>query len=173
MRLYGDNEITYNKLSKTLDPFARINKALDYKGVMAINKIFANSKRTAKHIALVYKRNATVIYPGFEFDINSEENITEQKKHFLYIGRIEKVKNIDIAIKCFKAFLEGSNDKSIKFLIAGKGSYQNNIAEFINKENMSENVKILGYISEEEKINYIKSAYSLISIADKEPFEAA
>ena len=168
VRLYGSDECTYKKLQKTIDPIARYTMHLERYGISKVDKIFANSCRTQAHIKLVYNRESSVIYPCSPVDMIQSRN--KNKKHFFYIGRIEKPKNIDIAIRCFKKFLDKSDDKSIKFFIAGKGRYENYIKSYIEKMDISNNVKMLGYITDEEKNNYIENAYALISIAEREPF---
>jgi len=168
VRLYGSDEPTYKKLSKTIDPIARYTMKLDRYGVSKVDKIFANSKRTQAHVKLVYGRDSKVIYPCSNVD--TMQSLNKNKKHFFYVGRIEKAKNIDIAILCFKNFLDMSDDKSIKFFIAGKGRYENYIKNYIKKINVSNSVEMLGYITDEQKYNYIKYSYALISIADREPF---
>ncbi len=168
VRLYGSDEDSYNKLSKTLDPIARATMKLDKYGVSNVDYIFTNSVRTQKHVETVYNRESVVVYPCSDYD--SVQSCDQDKKHFLHIGRIEKPKNIDIAINAFQRFLSISDDKSVQFLIAGKGRYEKYISEHIDKLNLQNNVKILGYISEEQKHDYIESAYAIVSIADKEPF---
>ncbi len=168
VRLYGSDVAAYKKLAKTIDPIARATMKLDKHGVSNVGYIFANSCRTSEHVMTVYARESTVVYPCTDYD--SVQSYAKDKKHFLCIGRIEKPKNIDIAINAFKKFLETSEDKSVEFIIAGKGRYEKQIAEHIAKRGLAGSVKMLGYISEEQKHEYISKAYALISLADNEPF---
>ncbi len=171
VRLYGSDEQMYKKLTKTLDWVARETMRLDKYGISKIDFILANSKRTQKHVAIVYGRESTVVYPCGDYDsVQNNSSNAKDKKYFLHIGRIEKPKNIDIAINAFKKFLEAGCDKSVEFIIAGKGRHEKYIAEHIEKLGLNGNVKMLGYISDEQKNDYITQAYSLISIADREPF---
>lgn len=168
VRLYGSDEKTYRKKMKTLDPFARWSINLDKQGVAKIDKVFANSIRTANQIESVYGKKADVIYPGVPIEKTSWRK--EQAKYFFYIGRIEKPKNLESALLAFKNMLEKTNRRDIKFVIAGKGSYEENIKEYIKNIGISENVKMTGFISEDKKNEYIRQSYALVSVSRKEPF---
>ncbi len=168
VRLYGYDDKSYKKLQKTWDIIARYTMHLDRLGVSKIDYIMSNSIRTKEAVKRVYNRDAQVIYPC----ISDTENIIpiNKSQHFLYIGRIEKPKNIDSAILAFKSLLEKIDDKNLKFIIAGKGRYEKYLKDFVKKINLENNIIFKGFVSEEEKKELLNKSYAMIMPAVNEPF---
>lgn len=167
VRLYGYDEKSYSKKAKTLDIVSRYTIMLDRYGVSKIDYIFANSIRTKEHIKRVYLKDTEVIYPGIK---NISIINRREPKHFCYIGRIEKPKNLDNAIIAFNDFIKRNLDGKLKFMIAGRGRYEKKLKNLIKKLRISDRVVFLGYISEEEKRNLLSKSYALIMPAINEPF---
>ncbi len=168
VRLYGYDKKSYEKLKHTLDPIAQLTMYIDKKAIKSIDYIIANSIRTKNHIKTVYNRDAEVIYPCISNDISYIP--INNSKHFLYIGRIEKNKNLDNAIFAFKDFIYKAKNNDIKFIIAGKGRYKESIEQLVYKLNMQKNIIIKGFVSEEEKKELLNNSYALIMPAINEPF---
>ncbi len=166
VRLYGHDKASFEKSKKTLDIVAIITKIYDFNGVRNIDYIFANSKRTQKHIKTVYGRDSKVIYPAI-MHIEIEKS---KPKHFFYVGRIEKPKNIENAILAFDKLIKNDKYKNIKFFIAGSGRNIENIKKLINSLDINNNVILTGFITDEEKFNYLKESYCLLMPAIYEPF---
>ena len=168
VRLYGYDDKSYKKLQKTWDIIARYTMHLDRLGVSKINYIMSNSIRTKETVKRVYNREAEVIYPC----ITDTENIIPINKgnHFVYIGRIEKPKNLENAIIAFKSFIEKIEDKELKFIIAGKGRHGNYLKKLTEKLNMNNNIIFKGFVSDEEKKELLNKSYALIMPAVNEPF---
>lgn len=166
VRLYGHDVASFEKSKKSLDIVAIITKIYDFNGVRNIDHIFANSKRTQNHIKTVYGRASKVIYPAI-MHIEIEKS---KPKHFFYVGRIEAPKNIENAILAFDKLIKNDKYKDIKFFIAGSGRNIDNIKKLINSLNINNNVILTGFITDEEKFNYLKESYCLLMPAIYEPF---
>ncbi|EKV56303.1 mannosyltransferase [Brachyspira hampsonii 30446] len=168
VRLYGYDDESYKKLQNTWDIIARYTMHLDRLGIEKINYIMSNSIRTKEAVKRVYDREAEVIYPC----ISDAENIMtiNKGKHFLYIGRIEKPKNLEKAIIAFKSFIEKIEDKELKFIIAGKGRHENYLKKLTEKINMHNNIIFKGFVTDEEKRELMNKSYALIMPAVNEPF---
>ena len=130
VRLYGSDDKSYKKLQKTWDIIARWTMRLDKLGVEKIDYIIANSERTKNTIKRVYNRDAKVIYPCITQNNIMPINLSE---HFIYIGRIEKPKNLENAIISFKKLIEKINDKDLKFIIAGKVRHEKKLKNLSKK----------------------------------------
>ena len=167
VRLYGYDDKSYQKLQKTLDIIARLTMHFDKLGVEKIDYIIANSIRTKNAIKRVYGREAKVIYPCIAQNNIMPINISE---HFIYIGRIEKPKNLKNAIISFKKLLEKTDNKNLKFIIAGKGRYEKYLKNFVNNLGINNNIIFKGYVSEEEKKDLLNKSYALVMPAVNEPF---
>ena len=168
VRLYGYDDESYKRLQKTFDIIARYTMHLDRLGVSKIDYIISNSIRTKEGIKKIYNREAGVIYPFITSNIDFMG--IKKSEHFLYIGRIEKPKNIENALSAFKILLENIDNKDLKFIIAGKGRYEKYLKNFVKKINLEENIIFKGFVSEEEKKELLNKSYALVMPAINEPF---
>ena len=168
VRLYGYDDESYKRLQKTFDIIARYTMHLDRLGVSKIDYIISNSIRTKEGIKRVYNREAGVIYPCITSNIDFMG--IKKSEHFLYIGRIEKPKNIENALSAFKILLENIDNKDLKFIIAGKGRYEKYLKNFVKKINLEENIIFKGFVSEEKKKELLNKSYALVMPAINEPF---
>ena len=148
VRLYGSDDKSYKRLQKTWDIIARWTMRLDKLGVKKIDYIIANSERTKNAIKRVYNRDAKVIYPCI-----TQNDIMPigESEHFIYVGRLEKPKNLENGIIAFKKLLENIEDKNLKFIIAGKGRHEKKLKNLAKKIGIEKNMIFKGYVSDEEK----------------------
>ena len=79
----------------------------------------------------------------------------KNNKHALAVGRLEKVKGFDLLIASWKNI--GAN-----LVIIGSGKERNKLNELIEKNNLSEKVKIIDAVKKEELLNYYQDAFVLI-----------
>lgn len=70
------------------------------------------------------------------------------------VGRIVKRKALDVIINAIKFI----NNKNIKFYIMGDGPERENLEKLVEKQNLQNNIKFLGFVSTEEKYSYIQAA---------------
>lgn len=89
------------------------------------------------------------IKPNFTYDISAQ--IGGYREYYLYIGRVEKIKGLDILIN---AFAELPNEKIV---IAGTGSQ---LEEY--KKIATNNVKFVGFLDRNELIKYLLKAKAII-----------
>jgi len=66
--------------------------------------------------------------------------------------------------------LEKTDDKNLKFIIAGKGRYEKYLKNLVNNLGINNNIIFKGYVSEEEKRNLLNKSYALVMPAVNEPF---
>lgn len=91
-----------------------------------------------------------------------------EKKYILYIGRIEKRKNISGIIKIFKLLKERYAIPH-KLILAGPFGYGYNFKK-LQREIEDSEIDYLGYVSEERKYNLLKNADLFIFIPFYEGF---
>lgn len=80
----------------------------------------------------------------------------EDDGYAFYFGRLIKEKGIFTLLEAFK----GLKDK--KLLIAGDGPDLEKIKEYLNKNNMQENVKLLGYIDSDKVKEYVRKSRFIV-----------
>ena len=167
VRLYGSDDKSYKRLQKTWDIIARWTMRLDKLGAEKIDYIIANSFRTKNAIKRVYDRDAKVIYPCI-----TQNDIMPigESEHFIYVGRLEKPKNLENGIIAFKKLIDNIEDKNLKFIIAGKGRHEKKLKNLAKKIGIEKNIIFKGYISDEEKKYLLNKSYALVMPAINEPF---
>ena len=142
VRLYGNDDKSYKKLQKTWDIIARWTMRLDKLGVEKIDYIMANSERTKNAIKRVYNREAKVIYPC----ITQNDIIPIAKsEHFIYVGRLEKVKGCEYLISALKRL------KNVDYIcdIYGDGSLLGSLKELAAGD---DKIHFMGFSSEVRKL---------------------
>lgn len=105
-----------------------------------------------------------------------EKNVADIKKKYknkkiiLAVGRL-------VSYKGFKYLVESAKylDDDFIILIVGKGYEEKSLLDIISKNNLQDKVKLLGYISEQEKYDYLQACYlfCLPSITKAEAFGVA
>jgi len=82
----------------------------------------------------------------------------------LYVGRLEKYKNIHLAIRAME-FLPESY-----FYIGGIGNYDRELRDLIRKMDLEGRVKLLGFVSDAEKYRWMKTCSLFINLSSIEAF---
>lgn len=135
------------------------------------SRIISVSENTKKDLVDLYKVPAEkiqVVYEGYEknfqFPIGNSQSITRDKisKYFLFIGRIEKRKNISKVVEAFEKFKEKTR-LPYKLILAGRPGYgYESIKLKVESSKFKEDIIELGYIREEEKWELLKNAEAFI-----------
>lgn len=79
----------------------------------------------------------------------------EPKDYYVFVGRIEEIKGIDILTEAFKTLPD------IKLKIVGSGVLENKVRNRINAENIN-NIELLGYKSRDDVNKIMKNAKAII-----------
>lgn len=143
--------IIYSKIFK-ISNFMSITKEEN----IEIKKYFQNSNifNNLNPLSLKYK--------NIKYDVN-------KKKKLIFLGRINKIKNIHLSIE---AFVKANLDKNIEFDIYGIEddlSYRNYIETIIEKYKKDGfKINLLDPIDDNEKIKVISEAWCNIIISDSE-----
>lgn len=146
---------------------------LQKKAYNLCDKIIANSLNTANLVSqyLQSKEKIKIIHPGSEvFSENKIKSLKlsflekhpelESKNILLSIGRLEPKKN---HIKILEALASLKNEGAhFTYLIAGKGSEENLIRKKIETLGLNETVKLLGEVTEHEKLELLASCLFFI-----------
>lgn len=90
------------------------------------------------------------------------------KKVILFVGRLEKIKNVDFLIKCF---LRINSDDSI-LVIVGDGLQRSNLNLIVNNEASSNKVIFTGRLEGEELYSWYLLATLFVLPSEYEPFGA-
>ncbi|NCN03552.1 MAG: glycosyltransferase family 4 protein [Candidatus Pacebacteria bacterium] len=98
-------------LGHLINHFMRI---WDFEVAQRVDHFIANSQETKKRINKFYRKDSVVIYPPV--DLTEKYSPKKDEGYFLYVGRLAKSKNVDLAIKaCTNLSLQ------LKLVGSGKG----------------------------------------------------
>lgn len=107
--------------------------------------------------------NATEMVPVNEAKaakiINERHNIKPTDKVFLFVGRINALKNIFFLVDSLKVFKDKNPDIKFKMLFIGSGQDEEKLRELITKNGMSKEIILVGRITDRELLaNYYSRA---------------
>ncbi|MHB8362833.1 MAG: glycosyltransferase [Patescibacteria group bacterium] len=125
-------------------------RIIDFASAQRADYIFTISNAVSKRVKKFYRRDSVVIYPYVDTDKFIKNDKFTDGDYFLIVSRLEKYKNIDIAIKaCIKL--------KYKLKIIGDGGYKNQL-----KEISSSNIEFLGNVEDDEMIDIINGSKAVI-----------
>ncbi|GIW69819.1 MAG: glycosyl transferase [Patescibacteria group bacterium] len=129
------------------------------------NYLIANSEEVRSRIKKFYGRDAQVIYPPVEIDLNSHNKVADEKlkatldkPYFLIVSRLVAYKNIDRVIEAFK-------NLETNLLIIGTGNEEEKL-----KSLAGPNVKFLGKLDEVGKSVLMENCLGVINAVQDEDF---
>lgn len=143
------NDLRYNKLVKKAIALLLTRLRLwDVMSVSRVDKFLANSANVKAKIKKYYKRESDVIFPPVEV----EKFFFSKKKgdYFLAGGRLVPYKRFDLIVEAF-------NKLGVPVKIFGEGPE----LEILRKK-AEKNVEILGFVSEEEKVELYSKAKAFV-----------
>ncbi|MGI6423127.1 MAG: glycosyltransferase [Candidatus Dojkabacteria bacterium] len=164
-RLGGINRVLYSIYSLFMNTFVEdIWRWLDRRAAQRIDKMIAISKVVQKRIKKYYKRESDVIYPPVEVKaIQEVTKINKKENWFLYLGRVETYKGVELAIRA-------AHSARVSLKVAGIGDDLERMKELVKELNAKGYVKFLGFVSEEEKLDLLSKAKALIFPVKGEDF---
>ena len=95
-------------------------------------------------------------------DVERDDTFT-----FLYVGRFNKEKNIDLLLEYFKDF---SNGKDVKLKLIGDGPEEERVKTFIVENDLKDKVEVSGWKKRKELPLHYSSAHCFITLSDSETF---
>ena len=140
------------------DPSAYINnfiKKYIFKFILNFaDRIICNSYEFRRNLKKIFNINATVIYNPFFFNkIQNSKFFFNNKLNILSIGRLTEQKNHLCALRAIKLI---KNKIPLKYIIIGKGKLYLELKNYIKKNKLYKNVKLIGY--QKNPHNFIKKS---------------
>lgn len=133
-------------------PFSKVEGI----GLRVYKYFIVTTKETKEKILSQNKNcNITIIPNGIDIPTSYKK---KKPKHILFIGRIEiNQKGLDLLVKAYKKV---ENNISYPLIIAGSGEKKQvtDLSHMIRKLDLSEKVKLVGYVKNEKKKNLLEEA---------------
>lgn len=131
----------YGSCDVTIVPSYTIKELIEKEG-------FTNVKVVENGINLIPYEKSVPDKPSF--------NIDENDFIFLFVGRIVKEKNLEVLIRASKKIVK--EIPNAKFIIAGKGPEENYYKDLVNKEEVNNLFKFLGFVPDSKIYSLFKTA---------------
>jgi glycosyltransferase involved in cell wall biosynthesis len=156
-QLKGLNKLLFGIYSFFMDTFLEdLWKKWDRKAAQRLDNMLVISKTVKRRVKKYYDVNADVIYPPVEVEkLQEGELINRRENWFLYLGRIETYKGVELAIRACV-------DASVPLKIVGKGDDEQRMHELVKELGAKGLVRFLGFVSDQEKEELLKRARALI-----------
>ena len=130
-------------------PFLKYAKHWDFIASGRPDSYIAISTEVKKRIKKHYKKSAHIIFPPVDIKFNQSDSTT-RKKYFLYVGRLESYKRVDLLVNAF-------NEINKKLIIVGTGSELGRL-----KSKARKNIDFKGFIEESKLKKCFQEARALI-----------
>ncbi len=111
-------------------------------------------------LGIFKKEDIFVVNPGVVVEYPPEVTPLTEYPSLVYIGRLKKYKNVDIAVKAFKKVLEKFPDAI--FSIGGHGESLSQLTNLVNKLGIQKSVKLLGRVTELQKSKLYQESWVAI-----------
>lgn len=111
------------------------------------------TKDIQKHHELTNSTNTSVVYDGVH-DVMQKMPNKEKEPFFLYAGRIEYIKGLDILLHAYNTYKENVNHSYILY-VAGEIAdelFYNEITHFIDSHQLKDHVRFLGNVDKIEEL---------------------
>ena len=123
----------------------------DFTSAQNPSYIFVNSEVVKERVKKFYRRESIVLYPFVDTSLFKINSNFSYDGNFLIISRLEKYKNINLAIDVF-------NKLKLKLDIIGEGSYRKELEKISDKRY----INFLGYVKDSDLIDKINKTKALI-----------
>lgn len=106
-----------------------------------------------------------VIYNGIDIEeFTPKAEARSPQPVFAYVGRLKKYKGVDIIVRAFAAL----DHPTARLEIAGTGNHLDALQELVKSLSLGSRVRFLSYITTEDKIALLRSAWSSVLASPKE-----
>ncbi len=110
-----------------------------------------------------YTKNKKAIIPlGYNNRIKAVSALNKPKPYILYVGRLEKRKNVEKIISAFEIFKD-KTESGLSLLLVGKNGYgADDIKKKINKSKYQKYINIEGYVDDDKLCQLYSNAFCLL-----------
>jgi phosphatidylinositol alpha-mannosyltransferase len=124
-----------------------------------ITKYTSVSEPASAYVSELSGQQVNIIPNSIDLDVYSNPGArddTKKTKSIFYVGRLEQRKGVKYLIDAFQILY--SKQPEVRLVIAGDGPDREKLQEQVNELELHDAVDFVGYVSDEEKIEYLHSA---------------
>ncbi len=89
---------------------------------------------------------------------NFKNKVSSDKFRLVFLGRLVERKGCGYLLKALDKLKNDYPDIEFELIICGKGPMMQSLQDFTNNRSIKNNVRFVGFVSEEEKVKYLASA---------------
>ncbi|MDD4290417.1 MAG: glycosyltransferase family 1 protein [Patescibacteria group bacterium] len=174
------HDLAYEYYPKYYSFLQKLSLKLGAKNLRYANAIISPSIATKNDIIKFYEINEdkiVVVPHGIDFEkygnINDNKEVLNKfnlQNYFVYMGRLETKKNIESLIDFYDNYCCEFGSHYDLVLIGKPGYGYDKIESRINNSKFKNYIKILGYVSENEKIQILKNSSMYLNFSNFEGF---
>ncbi|HUR64106.1 MAG TPA: glycosyltransferase family 4 protein [Candidatus Thermoplasmatota archaeon] len=154
-------------------------KRLDRWAVGRAAHIISISEWTQAQVKAIYGRDSTVIYPGIDTAaILAVDSAAARRKLgltnetvYLSVSKLHARKRIDRIIEVFAE--RAAADLTARLYIAGLGPEEQSLKALAAASPVADRIRFLGYVSDEERLAWLRASQVFLFMAIDEPFGIA
>lgn len=141
-------------------PVEMITLLFNRNSAQHFDHITAVSDAAAYHVSKITDREISIVPNGIDLkkfnpDKTDEyDGFSDDKKTIVYIGRLEKRKGVEYLLKAYRLLKQ--KHPNIELVVCGEGPRKQNLQEYVDRYDL-EDVTFPGFISEEDKLQMLKS----------------
>jgi glycosyltransferase involved in cell wall biosynthesis len=109
-----------------------------------------------------------VVYPGVDTAWYCPDRRIPRERHptFLYLGRLKRYKGVETAVRAVA--LLRARGLAVRLQIAGEGSDRGRLERLVGRLGLGEQVRFVGFVSEEDKRDLLRRAWAVVLPSAKE-----
>ena len=153
----------------SLTPFARAMFSLIFNLPQAVIAMSPAVKDFLLEKNIVKSEKIKFVYNPVLLSTNNEYTKDNDKVRFVFVGRLEEVKNPVGLLRAFHGLL--SDHLDVQLIYVGEGSQRKEIEDYINLNNINKYVSCVGFCSSPERI--IHSCHVVVQPSHSEGFSLA
>jgi len=141
-----------------------IIKNIIKRNLLAANTIFADGLQLSNDVQKITKKHCEFLATSRKLPEPkiSDRLVDEKKENFLFVGRLEVVKGIDVLLEAMRLLVIEEQNKNINLYLFGVGSEKEKIIETIKNYKLEKNIHLKGYASAQDVSNYLSVCRCLI-----------
>jgi len=145
-RTHIEHGVDYVKLNtKRKNMIARLYDQIFGRLVFRLSDQIIGVSEACTHFANKFSRKkTTAIYRGVEFHPKSKNTKKNNKIHIGFVGRLAKLKGVDILLKAIKE-LKKEKKYNFNLQIVGDGEEKNNLKNYVQKNNLTDQVQFFWF----------------------------
>lgn len=131
------------------------------KVIKSAHRVFSNSLYLKGEVKRMFNRDAELLYASRILPLDTPEaRINKDIINFLFIGRYEKVKGLDVLLKAFRMLV--NEKKGVYLYVFGGGELKDNYIKMVNDMELEAYVSINDFASSDVAVSFLKSCNCLI-----------